>query len=486
MAEHSGHLLRVAGIVSAIAIAILVNPYYGAGMVASQLYDVADCAGFIPEKISLFTGTYMKNLATLGLFFYGGTVQRLFAILTLSSNLSPSFTKYLLYKIDDIAQNFFGFKGIKLEAFEAPLGDNKQMSYEKIKNILNDRTSYKIDPAHCSKSILSSVTLPQSHKFEDLLTHFETINWESKYNLLKDKLATDARFIDFIQETFPEISKEELKNTTPNNPEGNYPSLNNCICQLAKKKNQSKEQYAAQWVHQQIILFLEKVKGRAQADSIDFLQTTIDNTAKILPCLQHMKENNSASFEEILLNLAISGGYPPFHLKMVSSKLLVKALKKEHACDDPILRDEIKMKIAFQNLRFQLVEKKCEELFSEFPDLKSPLFQRLLFSVLSLGFLPSNKVEFDFLSIIPWEVIADLRREVIAEYESKIGSHMKDSLQGVNLVSYMRELILRNNTLTKEQKDEFNDQINQFENSKEMNESFRRLILVSLNILRKS
>ncbi len=208
--ENAGDIMRVIAIVSAVAFAVFVSPSFGIGMFVGLGLEAADNAGMLPRKVSLFMERYMPTVSSIGTLVYGGFLLRVISLISIAMVVVPGAQLYVHHRVDDFAKDVLGIQGRRLSEYEAPLQNNKQMTYDEIMRVLNSTAPFVIDPAHCSKGIIDAASLPVDDDFDKFMPIFDRIDWASKYEIIKGKISDDDRFIDFLSEQFPNIPKSKL------------------------------------------------------------------------------------------------------------------------------------------------------------------------------------------------------------------------------------------------------------------------------------
>lgn len=328
VAKNSTKIMRITGIVTAVALTAIL-PHYAAGMLTGVLYEAAKSRGYVPHRINLFVETYTPILSAVGAALTGGLFAKLLLV-TAIAQCHPDANLYLQARYDsgirgtfdaiqnEIRRRFPGVPpvnadfGTKLSEYDASLQNNKNMSYDDIIRIVEGYYPVEIDPAHCSKSIGDIYNLPENHNFDQLLTHFNTIDWVARYEYVKRKAADDDRFLVFVHEQTG-IPREAL---------GNLETLDRAITNLANQGGLTKQVYMANWLQQQMQSLVDGLQGRRAVEGLaSDLEASKENVSKVLACLDGMPHH--ADFEDMLCKIAVEGGaYCARGVKRMSSELV--------------------------------------------------------------------------------------------------------------------------------------------------------------------
>lgn len=362
ISNHSGPLMRVVGVISAIAMPV-VFPSFGAGMLLAILYEAAHAGGLVPTNISLFMSKYGGVIASFGMLISGGFWLRLINAMIILQAF-PTVSCMLQHRLDDsikyVIQSLFHFasyvykkrfncsleeheffpknfyKGLQwhLKAFEAPLQRHRQMDYDTIKTIfaLGEIDINEIDPAHCSKGVFDIYTLPENKDFTHLLNHFKKVDWTSRYEQVKGKCAEDEHFQECLQENYnttlradqTPITLKALQDQTPTcmynetlrrweySTQG-LQTIETCLAQLAQQADLSKEQYLANWVHDRMQGLVDGLLGKIFVPgSPEDLQVAKDHVPKIIAYLDSLLGEEMLTkdpmYEGLLMKMALEGG----------------------------------------------------------------------------------------------------------------------------------------------------------------------------------
>lgn len=586
VSTYSGPLMRVIGIVSAIAMP-LVYPSFGAGMLLAVLYEAARSGGLVPDRISLFMSNYGYILSACGTLVSGRFWMRLISAMTILEAF-PTLLHMIQYCIDDSIKYVRqlanpNLRQWPLKAFEAPLQRHRQLDYNTIKKLFasDQITIHEIDPAHCSKGVFDIYTLPENKDFNHLLNHFTKIDWISRYEHVKRKCAKDERFKDFLMDTYnatrrddqPPIELTDLQNTTPNSrweqSTRGLQTVEACILQLAQQANLSKEQYLANWLHDQMQGLVDGLLGKIFVPgSPEDLQVAKAHAPKIIAYLDSLLPQEEGAlpkdemFEDLLMKMAIEGGryctpgvkratleavrliaqqkiegaiqiskakapYHGFTAMLVALGALVgvyqasslkirlsiacvalaavgalfkaytgyQALLKSQAdeADQVINKHDIQIRGALEQLRERIMQGVYHRILG---GAKVALDEHIMDAFTPqfvLGFLPMDPLKrrnIGVLEIFSWNVQNKAREEMMAQYAQEMDDDLRICLEEMgnqHAVEYFLDLINKNSLLTQEQKQEFIDALacdTRAPKFSEVHRGFRRLILVSLGILK--
>ncbi len=369
--DNLSDIVRIALVVSGIALSILGQFYLAAGILVAVAYEHLDHdLNLIPRQMSLFLERWMPLIASVGVLIAGSIGMKFVAAATIILYI-PEANLWLHHKIDSVfrktllpaTQEYAGvlmremgfpphvIEDLKeeldmaplLEEFDAPLIQQKHLSKSIIEEILSvserDYNDYEINPAHCSKSVPIYRVLPEDRDFDKLITMWDenrnkwsTPRFFDKFIL--PRLADDDRFIEFLKVRWPEAKllfyendfhKSQRENTElyEKAKAERQAETKQYIAQLAQEKGRSSEVYAADWVKEQLNCFVGKLKGtRAVEGDHVLLEEAVENTAKIIPFLLD-KNTSAVDREDALLKLAIEGGdYCNLAMKRASEEVL--------------------------------------------------------------------------------------------------------------------------------------------------------------------
>lgn len=489
IAEHAGTFLQVAMVVSAVALIILGKPFFGVAILATMTYQVIDHLGWVPRKISLFMESYMPILSLVGLLVGGTPLIQVFAALMLPTRISPTMTRFLHHRLDDILR-FFGWKtGPSLSEVDGDVKENKELTFSEIKEILDaPDSSFVVDPAHSSKWAFDFSKLPKDYDLNKLLEHFNKVDWKERYELVKRKMKTDERFIDELKEAFPQYNSTEE-------------SFNECFAALAERKNKPLNEFAADWMKEQMnelmhgLLGNKRVKG-SQKDLAD----AISMCYKIIPYLEQLKDaNESVEYEDMLLKCAVEGGnYCSRGVKRMANELVGNVTRHTKAnLQDPQKAYEQTLASALQDRRYAIIQLVYDRVIRQkiLPDAIAHDVHSfdLYRNYLSLGFYPLTKYERATIGIsefLVWKQFASIRSQMSAAYQKELDSVIHEIGES-EFSTYMRKHIGENPSLSESERktllyDIWGGRNNDTWSTKETDQKMHRLALVMLGVLRKA
>lgn len=344
LAEHTGNLIRIAMLASAVALIALGNAAFGGALLAAVAFQILDSRGFIPRRISLFMEIYMPIIMNVGILLSGIMIARVFAAISLLSS-SPSFNRIFYHKIDSILRKKFPphyFPGPSLKEIDAPLVEKKEMTFDEIQKILHsDPSDFTINPAHCNKPAIDLEKLPRDSNLNKYMTLFDSIDWKSKYNYLKYKLKDDDRFLDFLGEKFSGVDKKILSK-----------EIDTYIQKLAAKEGMSTEKYAAKWTRKQMVMLIAKLKGNKRVKGLQQdLDESIQLSKVILAHLSSLDKQNGV-IDDVLNKLRVgSKGEikdPILKLKL-SNHLTNQQVELKDESEETITLEEALLNLSTEN-----------------------------------------------------------------------------------------------------------------------------------------
>ncbi|MGZ3732366.1 MAG: hypothetical protein ACXU9U_01315, partial [Parachlamydiaceae bacterium] len=225
---------------------------------------------------------------------------------------------------------------------------------------------------------------------------------------------------------------------------------------------------------------MEVMKGTRQAkgDPQEVL-IAIKHTKKILAYLDTCQDPVIKA--DFLLKLAIEGGdYCSTALQRTSFEILSSLLY-----DDPSHDQANKIRYNLQQLRARKVEEMYNFVTVQWPKILSTdvHFFSWISPFLSLGLLPWGKRSRELLSpigLFSLNIYMPLRACIVQNYIDS----MKDSdeLTNQNFYNYLENLIINNDSLSAEEKEDLQNKI--CDEWNETKTGFQRYVLLSLGILR--
>ena len=286
-------------LVTAVALAVFVNPYFGFACLGALAYGILDQSGCIERRVSLFIETYLP-IVSLGFLIYGGDmILRTTSIIQLPFYIFSNFIEATEVQIDWIAKQYFGVEGPSLQDLNAPWVEKKGLSFEEIKEILEGEDSdYEVNVSHCNKDILGE--MESSNEFKSLLSMVDAVKWEKKLPSIRLKFQDDERFIDEVitilrddASFLPEL-RESLLAGFNNTDKFVFMRKHSdkCIKALAKRANCSEEAYLISKFKKQITNCVSIVNGdlgtRVVGNQRD-LADAIEQLKYVVPYLKELQ-----------------------------------------------------------------------------------------------------------------------------------------------------------------------------------------------------
>ena len=489
LVERLGDLINVAMVVTSVVLVVFGNPYFGTGVLLALSYNAIDRRGLVPRKMSLFIETYMPIISPLGVIIGGTTTMKIYSAFSLLNYLFCSNNRLVHHRIDSffhlLFKNIPMFYIPTLRDIDAPVVEEKELTFQKINEILDgDDSSYKINPAHCSKPIDGLLEFSVNHDFDLYLKLFDKIDWAKKYVLLEKSLKNDEAFMDSFKEEFLGVEKEELSK-----------NFNVYMDQIALKEGISKEEYAAKCLRKQFCTLISILKGEGRAKGAQKdLADAINDCSKILPYLESIQEDSPIEFEDILLKLAVEGGdYCARGIKRAAAELmnniLSSGLRDQESNPSSMKNYELDIARKLQDQRSSLIQKAYQRISNFYPQTisKDIHFFDIYRTGLSLGFFPLTEHErnsFNILSLFLWEFSGLLRSNMYQEYLENLDQAVESDS---NFTNYIRQVIMENSKLSDEQKDLILEKYTEANHGKwtvkETNKRFHRLMFVMLGVL---
>lgn len=217
-AANLGHILRVAMIVATVALIALGELHFGGALLAGLGYNILDKMGLVPRRVSLFVEKHMPLVTVATFVFAGGLlINRIVAALILPTYIWKSgWQKIAFSKVESLYRKIMQVKvgksmdlGPTYQEFMAPDVKNRNMTYQEITKILDTPShQFELNPAHCSTRL--NADLPKSYKFEEYMTLFDEIDWESQYSTVRLKFKDDDRFHRFLCGEYKKHFKKEI------------------------------------------------------------------------------------------------------------------------------------------------------------------------------------------------------------------------------------------------------------------------------------
>lgn len=493
--EHLGDMVRVAIVVSGIALVAIGNTFFGGALLVAVTYECIDRMGLVPRKISLFMETYMPSITNFGILIGGTILNQIIAVIVMPSFLFPSYSQFIHRGIDQFIHNRKWVSGPTLNEIDAPLKQNKQLTFDQINEVLNDYDfKYEVNPAHTSKWLFEEVKLPKSENFNRILTLFNKVEWKEKYTLIMLKLKDDERFIDNLRKEFVELNGKEITKEI----------FKEYFKKLAEKNKLSPQAYAVKYIENEMEILVNVLSGnkRIKSGTQQDLDDAINMCKMIIPYLENLQNDiekgdtsQRVEFEDALLKLAVEGGsYCSRGIKRASNELLGDVYRKVRPDEstDPVDQFENKIQASLQNKRYMIVQEMFQLILNKFyvpggigTDVHAFDIYR---TYLSLGFYPLSRYERFAIGIAEigiWEFYGKIRNEMYAGYRNSLEDSVKE-IGYVHLADYVRKQIESNPNLTAKQKVTLNERwYDSSMTTDQINRNYSRLMFVMLGVLRK-
>jgi len=486
-AEHSGNMIRVAVVAASVSLIALGSTVYGAAVLTALTYEAVDTLGFVPRRISLFMEIYMPTVSLIGMTLGGTALVRVISVIMLSTNTFPFIAKLLHQRVDACVRYIFGMEGASLKEIDAPLEEKKKMTYDEINKILDSSLyDFELNPAHCSHPLIDLEHLPKDNDFDRFLPLFDAIDWEGNYQVVQRKLKDDDGFIVFLLENFPGKKKDDIQG-----------DVERYIEELASKKGVSKERFAADWIREQIVSFIDALQGKKRIKGLQQdLDEAIKDSAILLPYITSLQ--NPVDQEDNLLKLAVEGGdYCGRGVKRTTNELIRGILQAEVQQDnagDPLRDYELRILQSLQNVRHAKIQMIYKQLAKQLniPDAISQDthgfdIYRLNFS---LGFFPLTEHErrrVGLVEILLWELYNNARVDMYEGYLYAMDDAVREVGEAYFWV-YLEQIINENDLLTDVQKAEILEKYVERNDDQwtveETYEKFHNLMFVRLGALR--
>lgn len=511
--------LCVVGLTTAAALIATQSHLLGVSLLIYSSYKAVDSVGLIPQNLSVFIERYfpwralpgvaMMNLSTLSILNFSSIITYFWPV------------KKLIYeKLDLVVHRLFQMHAPTFEEITARYTQPK-LTYHDIAKIIQAKDSdYTLDARHCSRSAAHVVPLGKEDRcFDKLLELAKPISWSDH----RREIFKHSSFLTFLKEEFPDIKDEDLKK------QSYFYAV-----KLAKAKGLSSGKFAAQWMQNRfenvVCIFNGKLGARVQG-SQSKLNEAIADLAKIVTYLE-MIDNEGGKSEEIqsiLFEIALHcSSKKAGDIRAIAKKMLRKATQSyfENLAMSPLnfaKKYEFKLLNRLEDARLNIIQslaKKMETTLVSLTDALLPpsenelnarkiaqlpndqsgsdLFMDLHRSYLSFGFLPIDKYDRED-STIPMHYVAkichrlfnfsvckDSEESPFKTYHQKIASELIDC-KNADFWNYIQH-ILDSNNLSAEEQNAIRKLYHTyfFWPDLETQKKFRRLLLVSLGLLKKN
>jgi len=497
-AEHYGDFTRVAMVTGSVALIALGNYAFAVPTLVFMGYQVIDQRGWVPYRISHFMERYMPLFSAVAGIVGGTDIVRVITVYNLIILSVPQSIKWFLYeKIDWVGRKIFGGdQSRSIQAFATPWTENRKLSFQEINAIVDaPRSSFELDPAHCSKWTQEQIALPEDRHYDKFLTLFDRINWTTKYPLLQPKLRVDDRFQEFLREKHPGIPNDELKNR-----------FDDFMVELGRERNQTKEQFAAAWLREQMVQLVDALCERKRAAGLQSdLEDAMKNFSKILPYIEALERAGlTVDLEDTLKEIGINGGYCSRGLRLTANDIIpqVIAFHTSQGAVGPNADYETKIKQSLQLRRKRILQNMFRRLVDtiRLPDAMTQDIHGfdIYLLLLSFGFHPlteNDKRTFSLIGLGLWELYSTKRNEMMDAYlsnpelpQESIDAVFQENGE-VNFGVHIANIINESTNLSEENKEAILEKYTSANNGEwnvELtNERFHQLFLVMIGILRK-
>lgn len=514
--DHLGNIARVCMIAGGVALICLKQYYFGVPFFLGIGYEALDSYGYVPRKISLFMEKYSPLISFIGLACTGNAINAVLWGSTSLLTIFPEYNRILQQKVDRIAQYCFGWEGPRLEEIEAPLVQNRELSYDEINAILHCQEQpqsftnriiapdYEINPAHCSKA--SAQMLAHDRNFDGFTTHFDSINWNREYGLVSRKLKDDDRFIQMLAERFNQTDHALLRRDFENYMER---IAEQDILEDPPRGITKKAIFATRYLRNQNATLIRVLKGeeRVRGQQRD-LEIAINNASQILAHINQLPTgtgSNQVEKIDILLKLSVeAGSYCGRGIRRATEEI-VEGLRANNSVTTNVSANDLYETTFYENLyslRRRISQNCMNEIMATIRNGGVPEetthdvhFHDVYRRQLGLGFIPLYAYERDSLSLLEIMIWKSIYGNIInLEYDRYNPEEIFQEMGELPFFNYMRGLIEANPNLTREQKDEIiekyseNNTVNEVAQwqPEETQRRFHRLAFVMLGVLRRS
>lgn len=498
-------------VISGIALSILGQTFFARGLLVGLTYGILHNYSWIPRKVHLFKETWSPLIESVGMLYTGTLFNRIYAIFQ-GLSFFPSCKYFLQGKLDLFMSQkrdpfLFDKHGEPLlididKSFNRP----KDLTYEEIENIKKQR--YENLMSFIEKGIVAwnsphftnpiGVDLPGDHDFDKLLSSFKRVDWadSKRFSILERKLLAEDRFIDFIHEQLPHLTKKEIKR-----------NISSYIEILAKKEGISNKEYAIKWVTEQMSILVDilndKKTGKGSQQNLLY---AIDTGSKIVFYLEQIKKNTGKKieYEDILLKLALeAGNYCNIGIKRAFDEIYTQILYEHFKQLDsdveqlnPDLEQfELKLLYSLEDCRYKIVAGKYQQALhvmaknGQGQGLQDIHLFNLITQCLKLGFYPLTKEErksFGLTGLVYWTgVMKPMLTVLYTQYEEKLFSKIEEVGNESNYILY--KVIGDNRNLDKSQKEELANwysNISGEDNYEDITLKSRILLLLKIGVLK--
>lgn len=505
ISDNTNKLTTIGIMAGAVALPFLGFGTFAAGLAIPVAFQALESSNLLPSSVSLTVEKYMPSVVNASLLLSGGIFSQALGAVCLAGS-SPQISDFFQKKLEGVVLKRLQNQGATLEEIDAPWLEKDNLSYEEIVYILENKNEsiYNINPAHCSKQACENLAIPEDGDFNKFWALFDNINWSTRYPLLKRAFKDDDRFQEFIKDSFPLLTDEEI-----------VEGFESHIEKLALPLGLSKEDYLAKQLKSQMEIFISLLKKEHAPQGFQHdLEDAIKSSSQILAYLNNLPaddKNSEIEIEDILMKLAVEGGnYCPRGVKRCTNEITSGIYAKMTSqADDPAKSYEWKIRQLLQLQRKQIMENLClqtvglmvqlskEGMSTRFSTEKQTTDKHavsltedihvmdLYRQYYALGFYPLTENErslYTLQDIIQWSMNGAIRNQMYLFYQTGLDQAFKEAGE-VNFPLYLRQKITSLPQLTPEQKEELIDKLTLCENGEETLKGFRRLFFVMQGIL---
>lgn len=503
--DHGGKFFATATFASFVAFVALREYCIAAGLLTAMTYHVLNVNNLLPYRVSLFAERYLRIVTIVMGMMKGFILNRIFMAMLLPTCFSPRIRQVFHERIDQLSRALFRSRltGYRLEEFNRPISDRKNLPYDEIVRILDtaQRIAVEVDPAHCDKLCLDLSQFPENNRYERLMELWDQRDWAPSVAAIRGKLLDDERFRTavILAHFQGEVTIEQIDENR-----SHYFDL-----MLQQRFGNPPEQQAVgdfviNWTREQLFALVQGLKGEifVEGRKVD-LEDAKEAISKIIPRLDSLaaSADHRVEFEDILLKLAIEGGaYCARGKKRAAEELLNSTLMQQYV---PSQGEEYNPNQEYEtNLRTALLAKRREILGQSYenfttttltiPDfLRNDVhgFDNYGGHSLSRGFVPMSSYQlekWDVSDMIFWECFEERRNAMIASYARDLPAAITE-VGMARFSDYLVDLIRRHQTLTQEQKEELIERYQEmaFHAQPDLVElRFKYLVLYMLGVVR--
>lgn len=500
MAEHQGNIWMVALAVSSVVLAYFGSLAFTAGIFAGLVYKVLDETTFVPLKVSLWMQRHMSVISLIGCMLAPGSIFiKLYGIVGTTTHLLPQVSKFFTYKVHNFAIKWLRvLAGPSLEELDAPVVLQKNLSFLQINQILQaSPQEFELNPAHLSKTVLNTGSLPQDFEFEKFNGLFESIAWEKLYHVVVNKLKADDRFLDLLNEQVQHI--HDRKKMIQEFDQHLQTWISKSVD--AQGKALTREQWTAKWVKEQMRALVDVLTGKKKAKgNPQDVAAAIPLYAKILSYIQKIPDDCHVEREDLLLGIAIEAGdYCALAIKRSATESVEYIAAT--ALNDPTLQDVTSCEYYETKLNFELLKIRqglaqntyiqvMKQTFGDNEFLQDNHLHDEVGGHICLGFCPVSSKMRDSVngpSLLVWSLYDAARRGLYETYRNHVYDAFK-AVGKINFASYLKMIIDENSSLSIVEKEmlmeSYLEPVKKYASSVAKERMYERLILAMMGVLK--